>query len=97
MTCRHSALLVLTVPTFAQFPVKKDGQYIQNLDANGCAAQGYDCVALITVPDKLIKGNSVGLQTHPAQADIPVTGPSQKLDPGHYTVRVGKRYKGVVV
>ena len=53
--------------------------------------------ASVTEADKLIKGHSVGLQTHPAQKDIVVTGPSQKLDPGHYTVRVGKRYKGLEV
>jgi tyrosyl-tRNA synthetase len=51
----------------------------------------------VTEADKLIKANSVGLQTHPAQADIPVTGPAQKLEPGTYTIRVGKRYKGVQI
>ena len=60
MTTKHIALLVLTLllaaPAFAQLPVKKDGKYLQNLDANGCAAQGYDCVALVTIPDKLVKG-----------------------------------------
>jgi len=51
----------------------------------------------VTEADKLIKGNSVGLQTHPGHVEVAVTGPSQKLDPGHYTVRVGKRYKGVEI
>ena len=51
----------------------------------------------VTEADKLIKANSVGLQTYPAQGDIAVTGPAQKLEPGHYTVRVGKRYKGVEI
>lgn len=53
--------------------------------------------ASVTEADKLIKANSVGLQTHPAQTEIGVTGPAQKLEPGHYTVRVGKRYKGISV
>ena len=48
----------MTAPAFAQFPAKKDGKYLQNLDVNGCAAQGYDCVALVTIPDKLIKGEA---------------------------------------
>ena len=51
----------------------------------------------VTEADKLIKANSVGLQTHPAQAEVTVMGPSQKLEPGHYTIRVGKRYKGIEV
>ncbi len=51
----------------------------------------------VTEADKLIKGNSVGLRTHPAETEVAVTGPSQKLDPGHYTVRVGKRYKGISI
>jgi len=51
----------------------------------------------VTEADKLIKANSVSLQTHPGQIEVTVTGPSQKLDSGHYTVRVGKRYKGVEV
>ncbi len=62
MTTRHIALFALTLllaaPAFAQFPVKKDGKYLQNLDANGCAAQGYDCVALVTIPDKVMKGTA---------------------------------------
>jgi tyrosyl-tRNA synthetase len=51
----------------------------------------------VSEADKLIKANSVGLQTHPGQDEVAVTGPSQRLDPGQYTVRVGKRYKGVAV
>ena len=49
--------LLMAAPAFAQLPAKVDGKYLQNLDANGCAAQGYDCVALYTVPDKIIKGS----------------------------------------
>ena len=51
----------------------------------------------VTEADKLIKANSVGVQTHPSQVEIAVTGPAQKLEPGHYTIRVGKRYKGIEV
>ena len=53
--------------------------------------------ASVTEADKLIKTNSVGLRTHPANTDVPITGPTQKLDPGNYTVRVGKRYKGIAI
>jgi YHS domain-containing protein len=48
--------LLLAAPALAQVPTKADGKYLQNLDANGCAAQGYDCVALYTIPDQLVKG-----------------------------------------
>ena len=51
----------------------------------------------VTEADKLIKANSVGVQMHPSQVEIAVTGPAQKLEPGHYTIRVGKRYKGIEV
>ena len=51
----------------------------------------------VTEADKLIKANSVGVRAHPSQIEIAVTGPAQKLDPGHYTIRVGKRYKGIEV
>ena len=50
--------LLLAAPAFAQFPAKVDGKYLQNLDANGCALQGYDCVAMFTQPDSTIKGKS---------------------------------------
>lgn len=50
--------LLLTAPVMAQFPVRKDGKYLQNLDANGCALQGYDCVAMMTMPDSTIKGKA---------------------------------------
>lgn len=52
----------------------------------------------VTEADKLIKvAGTVGVFTHPAQAELPVTGPAQKLDAGAYTIRVGKRYKAVKV
>ena len=47
--------------------------------------------------DKLIKGNAVALFAAPTGSEIPVTGPSQKLEAGEYIVRVGKRYKHVTV
>ena len=50
--------LLMAAPAFAQFPAKVDGKYLQNLDANGCALQGYDCVALFTMPDSTIKGKA---------------------------------------
>ncbi|CCH53685.1 YHS domain protein [Fibrisoma limi BUZ 3] len=50
---------LLTQLAFAQVPQRTDnGKYLQNLDENGCAAQGYDCVALVTIPDKLVKGSA---------------------------------------
>lgn len=48
--------LLATAPVFAQFPARKDGKYLQNLDKNGCGLQGYDCVAMFTMPDSTIKG-----------------------------------------
>jgi YHS domain-containing protein len=50
--------LLVSAPLFAQFPAKVGGKYLQNLDANGCALQGYDCVAMFTMPDSTIKGKS---------------------------------------
>lgn len=50
--------LLLAAPAFAQVPSRVAGNYLQNLDTNGCAAQGYDCVDLVTIPDKIIKGKS---------------------------------------
>jgi len=50
---------LLALPALAQVPQRTaDGKYLQNLDENGCAAQGYDCVALVTIPDKLVKGRA---------------------------------------
>lgn len=48
--------LLLAAPAVAQVPTKVDGKYLQNLDANGCGFQGYDCVATFTMPDQTIKG-----------------------------------------
>lgn len=53
-TLTLSLLIASTV--MAQFPAKKDGKYLVNLDKNGCMLQGYDCVAMFTMPDATIKG-----------------------------------------
>ena len=51
--------LLLGTAAQAQFPAKsKDGKYLLNLDANGCMIQGYDCVAMFTLPDSTLKGNA---------------------------------------
>jgi tyrosyl-tRNA synthetase len=55
-------------------------------------------VGSVTEADKIIKvAGSVGLFAHPSQVELAVTGPAQKLEPGSYTLRVGKRYKAVRV
>lgn len=51
----------------------------------------------VTEADKLIKGNAVAVFAAPTGIEIPVAGPSQKLESGEYIVRVGKRYKHVTV
>lgn len=60
MTIKHFYALVLglllTAPAFAQVPTRTPGKYLQNLDENGCGLQGYDCVAMMTMPDQTIKG-----------------------------------------
>ncbi|GAB4032426.1 YHS domain-containing (seleno)protein [Spirosoma gilvum] len=50
--------LLLTAPAFAQVPTRTENKYLQNLDANGCAAQGYDCVDLVNISDKIVKGKA---------------------------------------
>lgn len=52
-------------------------------------------VPSVTEADKLIKAASVALFAE--AGEVAVTGPAQKLAAGVYTVRVGKRYKGVTV
>ena len=54
-------------------------------------------VKSVTEADKMIKAGSVGVFTQPAGSEVAVTGPGQKLAPGKYIIRVGKRYKGVTV
>jgi tyrosyl-tRNA synthetase len=51
----------------------------------------------VTEADKLIKGNAVAVFAASTGIEIPVAGPSQKLESGEYIVRVGKRYKHVTV
>lgn len=48
---------LLALPTFAQVPQRStDKKYLLNLDKDGYALQGYDCVAMFTMPDSTIKG-----------------------------------------
>ena len=51
----------------------------------------------VTEADKLIKSGSVTLYKLPAEQEVPVGGPAQKLDRGDYIVRAGKKYKHVTV
>ena len=52
----------------------------------------------VTEADKFIKTpGAVGIFAYPQQSEIPVTGPAQRLDSGRYTIRVGKKYKGVTL
>lgn len=52
----------------------------------------------VTEADKVIKAGGVAVTTATRDAaEIPVKNPAQKLEPGEYLVRVGKRYKHVVV
>ncbi len=55
-------------------------------------------VASVTEADKLLKsGAIVSLHTVPGDQEIAVTGPSQKLEPGDYIVRAGKKYKHITL
>jgi tyrosyl-tRNA synthetase len=48
----------------------------------------------VTEADKLIKAGSVELYQLPESTPVAVTGPAQKVDPGHhYLLRVGKKWK----
>ena len=49
--------LLIAFSATAQVPTKV-GNNLLNLDKNGCMVQGYDCVAMMTMPDSTIKGNS---------------------------------------
>ena len=51
----------------------------------------------VTEADKVIKGGGLAVTAMSSGVDIPVSSPAQKLEAGHYIVRVGKRYKHVVV
>ena len=51
-------------------------------------------VPSVTEADKLIKAGSVEVFRLPGNEPIPVTGPAQKLDPGHhFLMRAGKKWK----
>jgi tyrosyl-tRNA synthetase len=55
-------------------------------------------VSSVTEADKLIKTpNTVALTRVPNGADVPLGGPSHRLDSGEYIIRVGKKYKHVTV
>ena len=49
--------LLIAFSASAQVPTKV-GNTLLNLDKNGCMVQGFDCVAMMTMPDSTIKGNS---------------------------------------
>lgn len=51
--------VAVAISANAQKPTKSaDGKYTLNLDENGCMLQGYDVVAMFTMPDKTLKGSS---------------------------------------
>lgn len=50
-------------------------------------------VSSVTEADKIIKSNGVSVNLATSGDEIPVKGPAQKLEPGDYIVRVGKKYK----
>jgi tyrosyl-tRNA synthetase len=54
-------------------------------------------VASVTEADKIIKANGVSVSSAGSSAEVPVSGPAQKLEPGEYIVRVGKKYKHVTI
>jgi tyrosyl-tRNA synthetase len=54
-------------------------------------------VASNTEADKIIKASGVAVYSVPAGDESAVSSPAQKLSPGEYIVRVGKKYKHVSV
>ena len=55
-------------------------------------------VSSVTEADKLIKvAGSVEVFRVPANAQVTVTGPSQRLDSGEYIVRAGRKYKHITI
>jgi tyrosyl-tRNA synthetase len=52
-------------------------------------------VSSVTEADKIIKANGVSVTAVASGDQVALTGPAQKLEPGHYIVRVGKKYKHV--
>jgi YHS domain-containing protein len=49
--------VIVAITAAAQVPTKISNNLL-NLDKNGCMVQGFDCVAMMTMPDSTIKGNS---------------------------------------
>jgi YHS domain-containing protein len=48
---------IISHGAMAQVPTKStDGQFNNNLDANGCMLQGFDVVAMLNQPDQTLKG-----------------------------------------
>jgi tyrosyl-tRNA synthetase len=72
--------------------------HIQVTDArlNRALAQA-KFVSSVTEADKIIKANSVSLHHAASGDEIAVTSPAQKLDPGTYIIRVGRKYKHVQI
>jgi tyrosyl-tRNA synthetase len=51
----------------------------------------------VTEADKVIKAGGVAVTALANDTEIQVQSPAQKLDAGNYLVRVGKRYKHIIV
>jgi tyrosyl-tRNA synthetase len=55
-------------------------------------------VASVTEADKIIKtANSVAIFRVSQQEEVRVSAPSQRLESGHYIMRVGKKYRHVIL
>lgn len=54
-------------------------------------------VSSVTEADKIIKSHGVSINTVASGDEIPVSGPAQKIEPGNYIVRVGKKYKHISI
>ena len=54
-------------------------------------------VASNTEADKIVKANGVAVYAVPSGDESAVSSPAQKIAPGEYIVRVGKKYKHVSV
>jgi len=54
-------------------------------------------VSSVTEADKIIKSNGVSVNAVASGNEIPVSSPAQKLEPGEYIVRVGKKYKHISI
>jgi hypothetical protein len=54
-------------------------------------------VSSVTEADKIIKSHGVSVNAVASGAEIPVSGPAQKIEPGNYIIRVGKKYKHISI